>query len=97
MLSQSWLNRNSKPPRDGQSVTCMHCEQKFIYHKQRARTLRNYLQGYDFDDASIICLVVSRSVCISGSSSGGSRSSGGTSGGGSSGGSISSISSSSSR
>ena len=94
MLSQSWLNRNSKPPRDGQSVTCMHCEQKFIYHKQRARTLRNYLQGYDFDDASIICLVVSRSFCISGSSGGGSGSS---SGGSRSSGGSSSISSSSSR
>ena len=36
----------------------MHCEQKFIYHKQRARTLRNYLQGYAFDDDAVIYLVV---------------------------------------
>eukprot|EP01035_Chromulina_nebulosa_P023930 gene23930-31058_t len=42
-IKGSWLNRNSKPPRDGQSVTCMHCEQKFTYEKQRARTLRAYL------------------------------------------------------
>ena len=81
MLSQSWLNRNSKPPRDGQSVTCMHCEQKFIYHKQRARTLRNYLQGYAFDDDAVILevvvfvlVVVVVVVVAAGDSSGGSSS-----------------------
>eukprot|EP01036_Dinobryon_divergens_P024942 gene24943-33437_t len=44
-IKGSWLNRNSKPPRDGQSVTCMHCEQRFTYEKQRARNLRTYLRG----------------------------------------------------
>ena len=34
-LKGSWVNRNAKPPRNGETVTCSHCEQKFIYVKKR--------------------------------------------------------------
>lgn len=37
-IKGSWVKRNAEPPLNGQSVTCTHCEQKFIYKKKRKAT-----------------------------------------------------------
>lgn len=33
-IKGSWVARSSKPPLDGQRVTCTHCEQKFTYYRR---------------------------------------------------------------
>jgi hypothetical protein len=33
-IKGSWVARSSTPPRDGQLVTCTHCEQSFRYYRK---------------------------------------------------------------
>lgn len=33
-IKGSWVARNAEPPSNGQTVTCTHCEQKFVYFKK---------------------------------------------------------------
>eukprot|EP01038_Epipyxis_sp_PR26KG_P014040 gene14040-18831_t len=42
-IKGSWVGRNAAPPRDGQSVTCTHCEQKFIYRKAKKSSRKSKL------------------------------------------------------
>lgn len=36
-IKGSWVARNAEPPSNGQSVTCTHCEQKYVYYKKRVK------------------------------------------------------------
>eukprot|EP01035_Chromulina_nebulosa_P021947 gene21947-28415_t len=36
-IKGSWVNRNAKPPRNGQTATCTFCEQKFVFWKKRSK------------------------------------------------------------
>lgn len=34
-IKGSWVARNAELPTDGQSATCKHCEQKFVFYKKK--------------------------------------------------------------
>lgn len=48
-IKGSTVNRSSVPPVEGQSVTCTHCEQKFIY-RRKAKKLSKSQRGDDLQD-----------------------------------------------
>ena len=58
-IKGSTVNRSSVPPVEGQTATCTHCEQKFVYHRKKKskimssnRSTRTKTQDTDDEDSS---------------------------------------------
>lgn len=44
-IKGSWVSRNATPPKDGQSVTCTHCEQRYIFVKKKRSNRKRSFNG----------------------------------------------------